>query len=428
MALSQLDVLSAVNAATSAAQAAAAQARSAATSAARSAAGLNSIALTALFWEGTWDSSKLYAKYAVVDLDDTLYMSLAPANKGNSPDSSPSLWQHFATGGGGGVFPSSEITGLGFANVEGVPTLQEQGMGVVFESGLSVGGSGFSAMGALLQVVTGAITSTLVGSDELVFQTESGLSGISVQREQTQIWGSLIVIGNGNSDTINIANNLSDQVNMGLNSGGIDPLFHLNPGFAGFRLGSTDTFLVGLEDNETFLQITEESVLFRVTGGTFEVQADQVIIHGESPGAGLNIGTGDGAVINLGQTGDTVNLAGSIVLHGYQLFNPQKGPDVVINGADVALTPGTTVASEYVVYLNSSQNLQLNNDGPPMDGQLVRLILPATNGFTLTIIDALTAVLFTFPSFIPGGAAAAATFRYTDTGWIFAGSEYVDNT
>lgn len=366
--------------------------------------------------------------------------------------------------GGGGNPPVSVIDGLDFHDVAGTPTLRETPAEVAaFVHGMDIGRKSDDS-NPLIQVYPGVVEIDLGPNDQFFVESTTGNAQVGIDGSSDElvlfgdtIWmganGTGIVhIGSGNGDTIdvgaaedvvyisgdsisigapgvnigtgtgesvNLVNNYNDSLNVGENSsGGFDPLLRVFEGFVMLRLGSTDTFIAGTVDNETFLQISESSTLFRnADGGTFEVQSDNVSIHGNGSGN-----------ILFGGMGDTVDIEGShIVVYGYKIYSPVKGSDVSVSGSDVTLAPGTDGASEYVVDLGSTNSLQLLNDGPPMDGQLVRLILPATNGFVLTILDATSTTLFAFPISIPNGNAAAATFRYTVSGWIFCGSEFVDN-
>jgi len=115
--------------AVAAAQLAAQQAQSAAATARSTVIALNQMAATALFWTGTWDANRYYAKYSVVLFDDQLYASTQDTNKGNSPDSSPSAWQAF---GGAAPTPLSIGSGLQGDGSSGTPLdLSDNGKRVV---------------------------------------------------------------------------------------------------------------------------------------------------------------------------------------------------------------------------------------------------------------------------------------------------------
>jgi hypothetical protein len=267
--------------AVAAAQLAAQQAQSAAATARSTVITLNQMATTALFWAGTWDTNRYYAKYSVVLLSDILYASLQDSNKGHSPDSNPDFWQPFGSSGGAPA-PDSAITGLDFHQVSSTPTLRETPAEIVtLLNGLNVGRTSDDA-NSLLKISPREFDVFLGSSDEFFVNTNTNLTGLNVYEEEIDLWSDII--------TIEATGNLTASSGSNL---------HLDAALNNMELSADSIFIHGVSPGQ---------VLIGETGDTLNI--------GTRDSVTLRLGTGVGTVA-IGQTsvGDHMMDIGSGILN-----------------------------------------------------------------------------------------------------------------
>jgi hypothetical protein len=271
-----------INAALRVAQLAAQQAQTAAASARATAVTINQMAATALFWAGTWSANVYYGKYAVVVLSDVLYTSLQDANKGHSPDSSPSQWQAFGAAGGAPA-PSSTIHGLDFTTIEGVPTLRETPSQIVdFAQGLSAGETSDDSA-PMLAVAPGQFSVNL-GPEDSLFLGTGDMNVVMNSSGEVDIFGQVLQLSS-NSDLFLVGNDLTITGNSSIDMTS-NTAININTGGGGtVTLGEAgDTMVIGG---------------IHVTDGEIDIFSQTINVGGNGGAGTVNIGQGNGDNINV---------------------------------------------------------------------------------------------------------------------------------